>query len=451
MQVIANANETILSVLNKFNKKTLSNRLFHYCVQKSVEEGVLLFNSLTMEELLLTQEEFSKIYQNDYLKEHWFVVPENTNDKEYVDLVKWILSNSVKKEKGITSYKIFTTTDCNARCFYCFELGRSRFPMTNETALKVVEYIKAHCEGKPVKLAWFGGEPLFNAGVIDTICDGLRREGVAFKSTMISNGYLFDEETAQKAAKQWNLKRVQITLDGTEKVYNKIKAYIYKGENAYQTVLNNIGYLLDASVSITIRMNMDLYNAEDLLSLVDELAERFGGRKGISAYAHHLFKEGIPMAELYASEEWILRDAAMCQLEERIRQSGLQPRRGLPTTIKVNHCMADNSNSVSILPDGKIGLCEHFSESEFIGHIDHEGFDSAVIESWKERTPEVPECATCFYYPMCIRLKKCPNEGPCYPLYRNEILRRVQSEMTGQYEMWLAKTELEDEESMEDC
>ena len=96
-----------------------------------------------------------------------------------------------KKSNEITGYTIFPTTDCNARCFYCFELGRSRIKMSIETAQKVVQYIKAHCGGKKVNISWFGGEPLFHQEAIDTICDGLRAEGVEFASTMVSNGYLF--------------------------------------------------------------------------------------------------------------------------------------------------------------------------------------------------------------------------------------------------------------------
>ena len=67
-------------------------------------------------------------------------IPEETKDKEYSDLVKWVWSNRQKKGKEITSYSIFTTTDCNARCYYCFEMGRSRMPMNQETALKVVQF-----------------------------------------------------------------------------------------------------------------------------------------------------------------------------------------------------------------------------------------------------------------------------------------------------------------------
>lgn len=451
MASITPPHESVLKILAKFRSSGVCVRLLHYCISFPVEEGILLFNLLTREMVLLTAEEWQNRLENDYLKDHWFVVPEDCKDKEYADLVKWVLANKKKKNEPITGYTIFPTTDCNARCFYCFELGRSRLPMSEETAHKVVRYIGDHCGGEKVKLSWFGGEPLFNQGAIDIICDGLGEKGIAFTSKMVSNGYLFDEETVEKAVKCWNLKRVQITLDGTEKVYNKVKAYIYKQGNPYRTVMDNIGRLLDASVNVTIRLNMDMRNAEDLLALVDELASRFDGRKGLYVYAHHLFDGDKPMADIHTKEEWELRDAAMCRLNEKIQQHGLDSQSGIRKTPKSNFCMADSGNAITILPSGEIGLCEHYSESEFIGHIDREGFDQTVVNSWKERILEIPECAECFYYPDCLQLKKCTNSSVCFEQLRRDHRRRTERQMLWEHQKWQTHADQSEDEEAENC
>lgn len=168
-------------------------RWMTYVLPKRTQEGVLLFHTLTRE----------------------------LKDKTYTDEVRFVLRNIQKPPEHVTGYSIFTTTDCNARCFYCFELGRSRMPMSEETAHKAAAYIADHCGGKPVRLSWFGGEPLFNRKVIDIICRDLQVRNVDYHSTMMSNGYLFDGETVRRAASLWKLRRVQITLDGTENVYNR--------------------------------------------------------------------------------------------------------------------------------------------------------------------------------------------------------------------------------------
>ena len=181
---------------------------------------------------------------------------------KYADQVRFIRRTMWKEPEHITSYTIFTTTDCNARCFYCYEMGRSRIPMSAETAHKAAAYIAAHCGGEKVHLHWFGGEPLFNKQVIDIICTDLAEKGIVYESMIISNGYLFDGATVEQAVSHWKLKSVQITLDGTEEIYNRSKAFIYKdGKSPYQVVLANIQRLLDAGVSVHGYTELILYDA----------------------------------------------------------------------------------------------------------------------------------------------------------------------------------------------
>lgn len=446
MKVIASASATILQILKNLKKTDSQNRLMHFCLAEPVEEGMLLFNLLTREMVLLSQQEYTDRLENDYLKDHWFVVPENTEEKVLVDFVRTVLKRMNPSNTTITHYTIFPTTDCNARCFYCFELGRSRIPMSKETAEKVVQYIVTHCGGKPVTITWFGGEPLYNAEVIDIISDGLRNAGIEYSSTMVSNGYLFNDELVQKAATTWHLKRIQITLDGTEDTYNKIKAFIYPDTNAYQIVLGNIEKLLNTTVRVYIRLNMDLANAEDLVALVEQLSERFAGRRNLSVYAHHLFKNNESMANSYSEEEWLAREKAMERLEQTIEKGGLTIRNGIAKKLKLNHCMADSDKAISILPDGNIGRCEHHSESEFAGHIDREGFDQRIIDIWKEPSPEIPECAFCYYYPECHMLKKCSNQNVCFLQHRQRKERITRRQMRVQYDRWLSQSAEENEE-----
>lgn len=451
MKIINEANKTVLEILSRFYKDSVSFRLMHYVVETPVAGGVLLYNLFTFEEIFLTNEEYADLTEQEYLKKHWFLIPSHIIEKELADLVKTLLTPVQANFEKITGYTIFTTTDCNARCFYCFEHGRTRMPMSDETARKVALYICEKSKGEKVRVSWFGGEPLFNQSAIDIICGYLTEKGVEFASTAVSNGYLFDEATVQKAVTEWKLKRVQITLDGTEQVYNKIKAFIYKDTNPYEVVLSNIGHLLKADVSVQIRLNMDLKNADELIKLVKELSERFEGQKKLRIYAHHIFEGNVPMAESYSEVEWIKRDEAMCRLEEAIAESGLAARSGIVKQMKYTHCMADSGKSVTILPDGNIGLCEHFSENEFIGHIDKEGFDEAVVLSWREKTAGIPECGACFCYPQCIGLKKCANSAVCFAQERSLRLRRVKAQMINEYRRWFEKAEADDADEAENC
>ena len=445
MKVISPANETVMQMLKTFRKPGTKYRKLKYLVDTEVEDGILLFNVFTRELVLFSKEEFENATENEYLRKNWFIVPEECQEKAYVDLVREFLKARQPKLDEITGYTIFTTTDCNARCFYCFELGRSRIPMSPETALKTAKYIKDHCNGKKVSLSWFGGEPLMNTEAIDIICNYLKAEGIEYKSRMVTNGYLFTDEIIQKAVNDWNLKKVQITLDGTEDIYNKIKAFVYKDVNPYQIVIRNISALLDTDVQLAIRLNMDMHNAEDLLQLTQELSSRFDGKKNLAVYAHHLFKDNIPMAEQHTGEEWDLRVSAMKRIEKTLSEHGLTSKGGITNKLKVTHCMADSGSSITILPDGNIGLCEHHSEDGFIGHIDQGDFDQDVVKAFSETTPQIPECKNCFYYPSCIMLKNCSNSCICYPQYRDSKYRSIQAKICNQHEICKSsKTQTED-------
>ena len=110
---------------------------------------------------------------------------------------------------------------------------------------------------------------------------------------MISNGYLMDAKLAKKAFNEWHLSNIQITLDGTEEVYNKTKRYIYKDDpNPFKTVINNIHELLKNNILVSIRLNCGTHNIEDLKNLILYLREEFKDvNKGLSVYVHELFDE----------------------------------------------------------------------------------------------------------------------------------------------------------------
>ena len=211
-------------------------RPMYYVVEQPVDEGLLLYHTMTKAMLLLTPEE-AETYRTSptalpQLVEQWFLVPESHDDRLLGRQIRDVARMLERTSDAITHYTILTTTDCNARCFYCFEMGRPRMPMSKETAQRTADYIINHCKGKKITINWYGGDPLYNKDVITFICRLLTEAGVDYESKMISNGYLFDDDVIAEAQSLWRLKRVQITLDGTEEVYNRIKAYIYKGVNA---------------------------------------------------------------------------------------------------------------------------------------------------------------------------------------------------------------------------
>jgi len=298
----------------------------------------------------------------------------------------------------------------------------------------VVRYIVAHRGDEKITLRWFGGEPLVNAKVIDQICTELNGQGVPFHSEMTTNGYLFDADMVQRAKNLWQLQKVQITLDGTAQTYNRVKAYVYQGVNAFERVLENIGQLIAVGIRVLIRLNVDKHNIGEMAELAELLHQHFGSNEHLSVYSHELFGERTP-------EDNATLFAQRMQLEQQIAKHGILRIKELPKDIHLNQCMADNDGSVVIAPDGHLGKCEHFIDREFFGHIDSEERDMTIIRKFKERRAEIEACATCPFYPQCYRLVMCENDFGCTPETRQGGMHKMVASMKYEYKCYLNKKE----------
>ena len=399
-------------------------RLMTYVVQQPVNDGLLLYNTLTCSMVLLSPDEVADLTAQGELIDRWFLVPQEHDDQKLCRQVRQMAALLTLAPKVVTTYTILPTTGCNARCFYCYD----------ETASKVVRYIVAHRGSETVHISWFGGEPLVNAKVIDQICTELNGQGVPFRSEMITNGYLFDADMVQRAKNLWQLQKVQITLDGTAQTYNRVKAYVYQGVNAFERVLENIGQLIAVGIRVVIRLNVDKHNIGEMAELAELLHQHFGSNEHLSVYSHELFGERTP-------EDNATLFAQRMQLEQQIAKHGILRIKELPKDIHLNQCMADNDGSVVIAPDGHLGKCEHFIDREFFGHIDSEERNEAILRKFKERRAEIEACATCPFYPQCIRLVMCADDFGCTPETRQGGMHKMVASMKYEYECYLNKKE----------
>lgn len=415
-----------------------------YSVSLEYKDKILLFNTLTREMLVLNKKQYKDIKKNDFLlqelvKKYFWV--ENDFDEKKLSQQIVNFAKMFYKNDCITQFTIFSTMNCNARCFYCFEHGAKRYHMTNEIAYNVANFIIKKSCSKKVKLLWFGGEPLCNINAIDIICKSLKEANVEFKSKMISNGYLFDEKTAKHSKNNWNMNLIQITLDGTSEVYNRIKNYIYKPNNdAFDKVINNIESALKNDIRVLIRLNMDKNNSNDLFELTRFLCEKFKGYEDLlSIYVWMLYDDRGAVKRIKSNEErWNLTENLL-NLENYIYGCGFGLKGSPQKNIAVNMCVADSDSTMTILPDGKIGKCDHYSDSKFIGDINSEIIDNQMVNMWKELREEVELCERCSLYPQCIKLKNCPELGTfnCDLPEQRRLLEKLYHQMRYAYDKYI--------------
>ena len=447
MNVIQEPNNFILNRFGNYFKYSndARYRLQKYIILSKGENGrPLVYNCLTKELVELTDGD--NLFSEYFLK-HLFIVPTAFREDILAMMIRNVLESQLKRKIIPLGYTILTTTACNARCFYCYEKNDPKKPMSEKTALDVAEFIarnynkiKENNEGsvQDVALAWFGGEPLFRKKCINIICERLKELGVPYRSSMISNGYLFDEKTVNEAKNIWGLKNVQITIDGTKDVYNKTKSFIYKNDNPFETIMENIKRLSENGIFATIRINVGKFNAEDAEKLICEIADRFSGNKFIKVYLHSLFDEFNSDIKTEDDDRYVFEK--MERLENSIEEKGLRAAAGsLSNSCKSSHCMADSGRHLCILTDGRLTLCEHYTNSNVIGTIYDfpNNVDWELVDRYKRVLQPYDRCYGCPLITDCSILKICAdNDRSCTSARQRYKINRKTKEIEEAYKKW---------------
>ena len=420
-----------------------------FLLRQETKEGVLLCNTMTGELVLLSSEEMFALEAepiiassatNELIRRR-FLVRQGTNEVESVGQLRNLMLKKTEAKRVINQYVILPTTFCNARCFYCYESRIRHVHMSKETANQLVDFIAAHHGDRAVYLSWFGGEPLIGRERIDQICHGLHSQSIPYTSMMTSNGYLFDADLVHHARETWHLKSIQITLDGTEEVYNRVKAYIAPTDNPYQRVLQNIGFLIEAGIHVKIRLNMDGYNALDLETLIQELSERFKDRSNLHVYVSGL-NEDVGFEPIHRSmQDREKQNTLHIKLQNLLEAKGWPVFRAnkLPN-MQTYYCVADTPGALLCTPDGIFGKCMDHIYEDTVGSLTEGVTDLGKIEWWQQRTV-LANCDLCPLYPSCnALLMHCPVfSGKCDADAKERRIADYKALMLRKYAEWKEK------------
>lgn len=398
-----------------------------------------LYNSLTHMLLLLEEDELPLAEQPveipsdgellsdtlSFLIRKRFLVREGSDEQaDYLTLFEIYRGLDVKKQ--ITSYTVLTTTGCNARCFYCFEADFKPVPMSEETADQLVRYIAEHRAGNPVKLRWFGGEPLCNIPVIDRVSAGLKAAGIPFVCSVTSNGLLFSDEIVKRAKSDWHLSSVQITLDGMDEEHNRRKNFKGNHENPFRTILENIQKLVDAEIHVHVRLNFDRDNMDSIEKLLDYLISNYRGNRHISVYPSILFENcSVWNANRVDSEQDFLH-SALIRYRDLLSEYGLYAHRRLSGSFKIGHCGANSLHSLTVNPDGRFSVCHNLSDQCTYGSV-YEGItDKALYSQWKVPGKLREKCIGCRWLPACTPFSVCPTvHTDCRQEHEDSFRRQI--------------------------
>ncbi len=306
--------------------------------------------------------------------------------------------------KGIASLVILPTMGCNARCTYCYEAGAKPVAMDRKTAEQVLAYIlRSRRPDTQLYIQWFGGEPLLGTETVDFLLEGLRAQGVDYRCGFTTNGSLIDERLADKMAGIWKTDSVQITLDGTEETYRRIKRYV-NCPDAYRQVLRAIGLLSDRGVLVLVRINLDGTNGAEVAGILRDLSEAVRVREKVRVYLSPIYQRRMGEQCLAAWQE-------ADELSGQIEAAGFPTVTllGLDTRFRIFRCMAANpAANVLITPEGKLSFCQHELEGTLYGTAEHGITDPEAVKALAVPPPVREKCRSCAFLPDCTAFRQCP-------------------------------------------
>lgn len=193
----------------------------------------------------LTEEaEESKVYRNRYLD---FI---DSRDKEEIQLF------------FVTNYS------CNFACIYCYQDQYSNpdQELTNDIIDAFFNYVQKEFSGRKKYITIFGGEPLLNNPKQKELLTYLLNRALEsnLELCLVTNGYYLEEYST--ILSKGNIREIQVTLDGTEKVHNN-RRFLKSGDGTFDKIVRGIDSCLQNQTDINLRIVVDKENIGNLPDL----------------------------------------------------------------------------------------------------------------------------------------------------------------------------------------
>lgn len=109
-------------------------------------------------------------------------------------------------------------------------------------------------------------------------------------------------------------------------------------------------------------------------------------------------------------------------MDDVINECNFKPKNSnIDKNIRILHCMVDNGKCINIHPDGTLGVCEHYIDSDNWGYINEEGEEVVTnweyVHEWRDYLI-FDRCKDCKIYPTCVRTRKCEDLCTCDVFYQ---------------------------------
>ncbi len=418
------------------------NYSYYNFVLKETDRDVFLYNSYSGA-LCKLEKDIHQLIKNtklddsnkckyfDELYSQGFIKPLELNEFNKIILNERI--NVLHNLKNKLSFVIAPTLACNLNCEYCFESGiRNSTVISDDTLIAAANFIlsKITTDIKELHISWFGGEPLIAYNQIikfnDYFIPKVKDLNIGYSASMISNGLLLDKEKAKVLSELCCLRDIQITLDGTCEVYCQRKGA--KPEQ-YNQLFQNIKNALDY-VKVSIRLNCDGNNFEDLKKAAKQVIERCGNHKNLSIYLAKLIDYVKCGGSQYFDQ--VSFDVKRIEFDKYLCELVNKPYKKKPIAYRPAFCGLYKLHNLVIGPNGELYKCEHHvgQPDKIIGDIAFGYYYNDFMLKFI-RNDIREKCKSCKIFPLCLggcpaQKWDLPEDEPCFysEIYIKSILER---------------------------
>ena len=329
-----------------------------------------------------------------------------------------LVMDDYKKSMLPDTYRlmILPTFKCNLSCWYCIQ-EHTGGNMSDDTVIKVKKHIRKYLVENNIKtfqISWFGGEPLVMYNTVydistysKQVCNEL---GVEFWCDITTNSLLLNKERL-KQLNECNVKPFQITIDGTREEHNKVKHVPHK--DTFTMDLNNIKDILDIMPDCYVTLRINYSNKmKNPPQIIDEVSEILTDdyRQRLTINIQKVWQEYNEKSDEQPFEN----------LAQYSKNKGFNT-----SVVRHGKCYVDNKHFNTILPDGRVDICDHEGRDVIGRAFLTEDGDI----KWEEKLKcfqysiinENVVCNKCKHMPLCGGL--CPaNRNNFYSKKDNQLL-----------------------------
>ncbi len=205
-------------------------------------------------------------------------------DEELEFFKKYVEIKTKKASRKMPFYLFMPTYDCNLRCPYCFqdhmrkdESFSKYLKVMDEKTVDMIFSVMPDIEQKHGydissekrhrDISFFGGEPFLKKSrhIIEYIIKKANEIGTAsFSATTNAT----EIDAYEDLLGEHCIKEIQVTLDGKPEEHDKRRIYP-DGKGSFSRISDNIRLALDKGVTVSVRINVDYGNINDLPELAD--------------------------------------------------------------------------------------------------------------------------------------------------------------------------------------